>query len=150
MYSMQSDNFLTRYDQKEVEPRIYKQWEESGYFNPDRCIEDGLAAEDADFFSVVLPPPNVTGTLHLGHALEDTLQDIVIRYHRMRGQRTLWVPGTDHAAIATQAKVESSIYKDEKKTRHDLGREKFLKRVREFAKQSHDTIVRQVRRMGAS
>lgn len=147
---MQPEEFPTRYDQNEAEPRIYAQWEASGYFNPDRCIEDGITAKDADYFSIVLPPPNVTGTLHLGHAFEDTIQDIAVRYNRMRGHRTLWVPGTDHAAIATQSKVESIIVKTEKKNRHDLGREEFLRRVHEFAQQSHDTIIRQVKRMGAS
>lgn len=145
-----NEEFPTRYDQNEAEPRIYAQWEKSGYFNPDRCIEDGIVAKDADYFSIVLPPPNVTGTLHLGHAFEDTVQDIMVRYSRMQGKRTLWVPGTDHAAIATQSKVESILVKEEKKNRHDLGREEFLKRVREFAQQSHDTIVHQVKRMGAS
>ncbi|MEK7094161.1 MAG: class I tRNA ligase family protein [Patescibacteria group bacterium] len=145
-----TDEFPTRYDPQEAEPRIYSQWEKSGYFNPDRCVEDGITSKEADYFSLVLPPPNVTGTLHLGHAFEDTVQDIIIRYNRMRGKRTLWIPGTDHAAIATQAKVESVLNKEEKKNRHDLGREEFLRRVREFAEKSHDTIVKQVKRIGAS
>ncbi|MEK7187965.1 MAG: class I tRNA ligase family protein, partial [Patescibacteria group bacterium] len=143
-------DFPTRYDPKEAEPRIYEQWEKSGYFNPDKCIEDGIASPDADYFSLVLPPPNVTGTLHIGHAFEGTIQDIIVRYNRMQGKRTLWIPGTDHAAIATQAKVESIITKEEKKNRHDLGREEFLRRVNEFAQNSHDTIVKQIKRMGAS
>ena len=139
-----------RYDINEVETRIGKLWEDSGYFNPDVCVEKGVAKPDAETFSIVLPPPNVTGTLHIGHAFEDTLQDIAVRYARMQGKRTLWVPGTDHAAIATQAKVEKELLKTEKKSRHDLGREEFLRRVNEFAQASHDTIVRQIRRMGAS
>ncbi|HUZ92936.1 MAG TPA: valine--tRNA ligase [Candidatus Paceibacterota bacterium] len=144
------DRMESRYDIKEVEARIYKMWEESGLFNPDVCVEKGVTKKDAEAFSVVLPPPNVTGTLHLGHAYEDTFQDIIVRFERMRGKKTLWVPGTDHAAIATQAKVEKELQKKEKKSRFDLGREEFLKRVNAFAKESHDTIVRQVRRMGAS
>lgn len=99
---------------------------------------------------MILPPPNVTGTLHIGHALMLVIQDILVRYQRMKGKKTLWLPGTDHAAIATQSKVEGILYKEEEKTRFDLGREAFLTRVEEFAKQSHDTIVHQIRRMGAS
>ena len=139
-----------RYDAAEVEPRIYKQWEDSGYFNPDVCVEKGVTATDAEPFSIVLPPPNVTGTLHMGHAAMLVIEDIMVRYARMQGKRTLWIPGTDHAAIATQSKVEKDIVKKEGKNRHDLGREEFLKRVRAFAQESHDTIVHQVKRMGAS
>ena len=139
-----------RYEHAEVEKKIYKQWEDSGYFNPDTCVEKGVTARDAEPFSIVLPPPNVTGTLHMGHAAMLVIEDIMVRYHRMRGERTLWIPGTDHAAIATQSKVEKDIVKAEGKNRHDLGREEFLKRVRAFAQESHDTIVNQVKRMGAS
>jgi valyl-tRNA synthetase len=140
----------SRYDPVEVEKKIYEQWERSGFFNPDVCVEKGVAAHDAKPFSIVLPPPNVTGTLHVGHAAMLVIEDIMVRYHRMCGERTLWVPGTDHAAIATQSKVEKDIVKTEGKSRHDLGREEFLRRVRAFAQESHDTIVRQVKRMGAS
>ena len=139
-----------RYDHAEVEPKIYKQWEDSGYFDPDACIEKGVTAKDAEPFSIVLPPPNVTGTLHMGHAAMLVIEDIMVRYARMNGKRTLWIPGTDHAAIATQSKVERDIVKAEGKNRHDLGREEFLRRVRAFAQESHDTIVHQVKRMGAS
>ncbi len=138
-----------RYDIKEVEARIYDLWEKSGFFNPDICVEKGATAKDAEPFAMVLPPPNVTGTLHIGHAFEDAVQDAAIRYERMRGKRTLWVPGTDHAAIATQAKVEELLRK-EGKTKYDLGHEEFLRRVNEFAKNSHDTIIRQIKRLGAS
>jgi valyl-tRNA synthetase len=99
---------------------------------------------------MVLPPPNVTGTLHLGHAFEDTIQDVFVRYNRMLGKKTLWVPGTDHAAIATQSKVEKNLVKDEGKNRHDLGREEFLKRVEAFAKDSQDTILSQLKKLGLS
>ena len=95
----------------------------TGYANPDACVEKGVTKPDAEPYSIVLPPPNVTGTLHMGHAAMLAIEDILIRYHRMRGYKTLWVPGTDSAAIATQAKVEDEIYKKEKKTRHDIGRE---------------------------
>ncbi|HUY69856.1 MAG TPA: class I tRNA ligase family protein, partial [Candidatus Tyrphobacter sp.] len=138
----------TRYDH-EKESEIYTRWEKSGYFNPDECVKGGFTEPDAEPFSLVLPPPNVTGTLHIGHAFEDTVQDVVIRYERMRGRRTLWIPGTDHAAIATQSKVEKILEKEGIK-RNDLGREEFLKRVNLFAKESHDTIVKQIKRLGAS
>lgn len=141
---------LKPYDPKETEARIYKAWEESGFFNPDVCIEKGVTASDAKPFTIIMPPPNVTGVLHMGHAMMLTLEDIMIRYHRMRGDRTLWIPGTDHAAIATQSKVEGIIKKEEDKSRHDLGREEFLKRVETFAQASHDSIASQIRVMGSS
>ena len=139
-----------RYDHASAEKRIYKQWENSGYFNPDVCVEKGVTKKDAEQFSIVLPPPNVTGTLHMGHAAMLVIEDAMVRFARMNGKRTLWIPGTDHAAIATQSKVEKDIVKAEGKNRHDLGREEFLRRVRAFAQESHDTIVNQVKRMGAS
>ena len=142
------------YDASKVEDKIYKLWEESGYFNPDGLPSIALAKEgkipEPKPFSIILPPPNVTGSLHVGHAVMLAIEDAMIRFRRMRGQKTLWLPGTDHAAIATQSKVESIIYKKEKKTRHDLGREEFLKRVRDYAATSHDTIIGQIKKMGAS
>ncbi len=141
---------LKPYDPTEVEPRVQKQERESGFYNPDVCIKEGITKPDAPVYSIILPPPNVTGTLHMGHALGFTTQDIVIRYKRMRGFRTLWIPGTDHAAIATQSMVEKNIQKAEGKSRHDLGREELLKRVGEFAQQSRDTIVSQLQTLGAS
>ncbi len=146
---MINDKFLKPYNPHDTEERIYKLWEESGFFNPDNLPTERYTL-NAKRFSIVMPPPNVTGVLHMGHALMLTLEDIMIRYKRMCGFTTLWLPGTDHAAIATQAKVEKDIYKTEKKSRHDLGREEFLKRVKAFAQQSHDTITSQVRVMGAS
>lgn len=140
-----NDKFLKPYRPDEAEGRIYKLWEESGFFNP-----DNLPEASGKPYTVILPPPNVTGTLHVGHAYEDTLQDIAVRYHRMRGERALWVPGTDSAAIATQARVEKDMQKSEGKTRHDLGREEFVRRVNEFAKASENTILGQVRKVGAS
>lgn len=131
------------YNPKEVEEMLYNEWEQKGYFKPE-------VNPSGKPYAIVLPPPNVTGTLHNGHALMLVIQDILVRYHRMRGDKTVWIPGTDHAAIATQSKVESILYKKEEKTRHDLGREKFLKTVEEFAQESHDTIVNQIKRMGAS
>ncbi len=138
------------YDPKNYEDTIYKRWEVSGFFNPDVCVEKGITDANASPFSIILPPPNVTGTLHIGHAAMLAIEDVMVRYHRMKGDRTLWVPGTDHAAIATQEKVEKNLWNQEKLTRQDLGREIFLKRVEEFAQDSHDTIVHQCKRMGTS
>lgn len=139
------------YNPADTEPRIYKLWEESGFFNPDNLpAQAGLPGDRKEPFTIVLPPPNVTGVLHVGHAYEDSLQDAVIRYQRMRGKRALWLPGTDSAAMSTQAKVEKDIQKKEGKNRHDLGREELVKRVSEFAKSSENTILSQVRKMGAS
>jgi valyl-tRNA synthetase len=144
------EKLLKPYNPSEEEGRLYSLWEASGCFNPDTCIDKGITAAGAESFSIVLPPPNVTGSLHMGHAMMLTIQDILIRYKRMSGFRTLWLPGTDHAAIATQSKVEKEIQKAEGKSRHDLGRDEMLSRIDTFAKQSHDTIVSQMKVMGAS
>ncbi|MFZ2187576.1 MAG: class I tRNA ligase family protein [Candidatus Moraniibacteriota bacterium] len=138
------------YNAPEWEDRLYALWEESGFFNPDTCIKKGITKKSAPPFSIVLPPPNVTGTLHAGHAAMLAIEDAIVRYHRMKGDRTLWIPGTDHAAIATQSKVEKMLLQEEGKTRHDLGREAFLTRVERFAQDSHDTIVNQCKKMGSS
>lgn len=143
------EKFLKPYDPTQTEDRIYTLWEESGFFTPETSIEAGFTKPDAEPFTIILPPPNVTGTLHLGHAAMLAIQDILIRFHRMQGYRTLWLPGTDHAAIATQSKVEKLLAK-EKIRKHDLGREAFLERVEQFAQDSHDTIVSQVKKMGSS
>ncbi|NTW46348.1 MAG: valine--tRNA ligase [Candidatus Moranbacteria bacterium] len=147
---MEQNDIPKAYDPKEWEEKLYQKWEESGFFNPDTCIEKGVAKADASTFSIVLPPPNVTGHLHAGHAAMLAIEDSIVRYHRMKGERTLWLPGTDHAAIATQSKVESIIRKVEGKTRHDFSREEFLERVRHFAQDSHDRIAHQIRKMGSS
>lgn len=139
-----NNKLLKPYNPQETEDRIYKKWSDDGLFLPKKST-------DADkVFTMVLPPPNVTGTLHMGHAAMLTIEDIMVRHKRMSGYKTLWIPGTDHAAIATQAKVESLIYKKEKKTRYDLGREELLKRIETFAKESHDTITDQIKKMGSS
>lgn len=140
-----NDKFLKPYNPTETEPRIYKMWEESGFFNP-----DNLPERHKEPYTIMMPPPNVTGTLHTGHALAISLEDLMIRYNRMCGKRTLYLPGTDHAAIATQSKVEKIIKKEENKSRYDLGREELLKRITEFAQNSHDTIVSQTKIMGTS
>ncbi len=143
------DKLLKPYSSKDTEEHIYSEWENSGFFNPDVCIEKGITDKDAETFSIVLPPPNVTGTLHLGHSFEDTMEDVLVRFNRMLGRKTLWIPGTDHAAIATQSKVEKLLEKEGVR-KSDLGREEFLKRVNKFAQESHDTIVSQLRLMGTS
>ena len=148
------EKFLKPYDAQAVETAIYKKWEESGYFNPDNLppVEDaeGAKHERTEPFSIVLPPPNVTGTLHLGHASMLAVEDIIVRFERMRGKKVLWIPGTDSAAIATQSKVEELLYKAEKKTRHDIGRDELLRRIDVFTDESKTTIINQLRRMGAS
>ena len=144
------DAFLRPYDPSTSEPDVYRQWEASGFFNPDECIKAGITSPEAEPFSIVLPPPNVTGTLHMGHAAMLAVEDILVRYHRMTGKRTLWIPGTDSAAVATSEKVEKELYKKEKRNRHDLGREAFLARVAAFAEESKETIITQTKRMGSS
>lgn len=142
--------FLSPYNPRETEDSIYEIWNKSGFFNPDICIDKKITNINSPHFSLVLPPPNVTGTLHMGSAFMLALEDTMVRYNRMKGNRTLWIPGTDHAAIATQSKVEKIIQKEEGKNRHDLGREKFLERVELFAKESHDSILNQIKKMGCS
>ena len=131
------------YDPASVEKKWYKFWEEHRYFHAE--VEEGKEA-----FSIVIPPPNITGQLHMGHALDNTLQDILIRWHRMMGHNTLWMPGYDHAGLATQIKVEEVIKKEEGKTRYDLGREEFLKRVWEWKEQYGDRIINQLKHLGVS
>ncbi|MBU1125999.1 class I tRNA ligase family protein, partial [Patescibacteria group bacterium] len=115
------------YEAKDVEDKIYKSWEKSGYFNPDNLPN---LADRQEVFSIALPPPNVTGTLHMGHAAMLAIEDAMTRFARMSGKRALWLPGTDHAAIATQTKVEKLLIKEGiKDPRHELGRDKFLERV---------------------
>ncbi len=142
--------FLKPYDPNEHEKDIYALWENSGFFNPDVCVAHGIAKSDAETFSIVLPPPNVTGTLHMGSALMLAIEDILVRHARMQGKKTLWIPGTDSAAIATQARVEKDIQKAEKITRHELGREELLKRIDTFVEESKSTIISQMRSIGAS
>ncbi|TSC78742.1 MAG: valyl-tRNA synthetase [Parcubacteria group bacterium Gr01-1014_29] len=139
-------DFSKPYTAKEHEDRIYERWMESGYFTPENLPD----AKNRKPFTMILPPPNATGTLHIGHAVMLAIQDTLIRFWRMRGRKTLWLPGADHAAIATQEKVEKELYKKEKKTRHDLGREEFLHRVDAFVEESRSTIKTQIRKMGCS
>ena len=131
------------YDPKAVESKIYDLWMKGGYFK-------GIIDPDKKPFSIVMPPPNVTGQLHMGHALDATLQDILTRYKRMQGYSALWLPGVDHAGIATQIKVEETLRKEEGKTRYDLGRDKFLERVWAWKHEYGDRIVEQQKCMGVS
>ena len=139
------------YDPKEFEDRIYAMWKDGGYFAPEATHEDVAAAkaEGTDPFVIVIPPPNVTGVLHMGHGLNNSLQDVLIRYWRMKGRPTLWVPGTDHAGIATQNVVERQL-QAEGKSRHDLGREKFIERTWKVKEDHHAIITRQLEKIGAS
>ncbi|HNX10770.1 MAG TPA: valine--tRNA ligase [bacterium] len=134
------------YNPQLYENEIYKKWEESGYFNPDNLN----LPEDAPTYTIILPPPNITDKLHLGHASTVAIEDLLIRYHRLKGYRALWLPGTDHAAIATQNVVEKKIKKEENLSRHDLGREKFLEKVWSFLQETQSTILYQIRRLGGS
>jgi len=134
------------YNPQEHEDKIYQKWEKSGYFNPDNL---GLP-DNAKTYTIVLPPPNVTDKLHVGHASTVAIEDLLIRYHRLKGYRTLWLPGTDHAAIATQNVVERKLLKEQNKTRHDLGRELFLQEVWQFLKTTQTTILHQIKKLGAS
>jgi valyl-tRNA synthetase len=133
------------YDPKLAEERHYAHWEARGYFAPEINRDP-----HAPVYSIVIPPPNVTGSLHMGHALQHTIMDVLTRYHRMRGYRTLWLPGTDHAGISTQIQVEKQLRRDENLTRHDIGREKFLERVWQWKEKYGGEIQRQMRREGAS
>ncbi|MBR5236690.1 MAG: valine--tRNA ligase [Clostridia bacterium] len=131
------------YNPKEVEDRLYAGWVDAGYFTP-------TADPDKKPFTIVIPPPNVTGQLHMGHAMDETLQDILIRYKRMAGFSTLWVPGTDHAGIATQIKVEETLRKEEGLTRYDLGREAFTERVWDWKNKFGTRIINQLKKLGSS
>ncbi len=133
------------YQPSEVEGRIYRTWEQAGAFRAGRPERAG-----AKPYSIVIPPPNVTGSLHMGHALNNTLQDILCRFERMRGKDVLWQPGTDHAGIATQMVVERQLMERQEKGRREMGREAFLKRVWEWKAESGGTIVNQLKRLGAS
>ena len=131
------------YDPKDFESRIYKEWEDKKYF--EAHVNDKKLA-----YTIVMPPPNITGQLHIGHALNQTLQDAVIRFKRMQGYEALWLPGTDHASIATEVKIVEKIKAEEGKTKQDLGREAFLERAWDWKNQYGNRIVEQIKRLGSS
>ena len=136
-------NIEKTYEPQNVESRLYKKWCDNGYFHAE-------VDSKKEPYTIVIPPPNVTGQLHMGHALDETLQDILIRFKRMQGYNALWIPDTDHAGIATQIKVEEALRKEEGLTRYDLGREKFLERVWDWKKQYGDRIITQLKTLGSS
>ena len=140
---MENHELPKTYDPKSFEDRIYADWCEKEYFKPSE-------EPDKKSFSIVIPPPNVTGQLHMGHALDETLQDVLIRWKRMKGYSALWLPGTDHAGIATQIKVEEQLRVNEGITRYDLGREKFLERVWEWKDKYGSRIISQLKKLGSS
>ncbi len=136
-------NIAKTYNPSEFEDKLYKNWVEKGYFHAE-------VDESKEPFTIVIPPPNVTGQLHMGHALDETLQDILIRYKRMQGYNALWIPGTDHAGIATQIKVEENLRVNEGLTRYDLGRDAFLERVWDWKNLYGDRIINQLKKIGSS
>ena len=131
-----------KFDPKDFEDRLYEHWEKSGFFKPSMD-------ENSESYCIMMPPPNVTGKLHMGHALDGTIQDVLIRYKRMNGYNTLWLPGTDHAAISTEMKVVQKLAK-EGKTKQDLGREKFLEEAWDWTKEYGGIIQKQQRKLGCS
>jgi valyl-tRNA synthetase len=138
-----------QYDHAAAQAKWYPYWESQGYFHAEALTKDGTV-DPRPPYCVVIPPPNVTGALHLGHALNNTLQDILCRMKRMQGYNVLWMPGTDHAGIATQAVVERRLFEEEKLTRHDLGREKLVERIWEWKAQYEKRILSQLKQLGAS
>lgn len=131
------------YSPQEIEQPLYEHWEKQGYFKP-----NGDTSKES--YCIMIPPPNVTGSLHMGHAFQQTIMDTLIRYQRMQGKNTLWQAGTDHAGIATQMVVERKIAAEEGKTRHDYGRDAFIDKIWEWKGESGGTITRQMRRLGNS
>jgi valyl-tRNA synthetase len=138
------------YDFKSTEPRIYAMWEAGGYFKPWNDPNNPDFDPSVEPFVIAIPPPNVTGELHIGHPMFISLEDLMVRYHRMKGYSTLWIPGTDHAGIATQLMVERDLLRNEEVTREELGREEFVKRTWEWKKKYGGIITNQIRRLGAS
>jgi len=131
----------SNYNHTNIENEIYNYWEKNKFFKPKR--------NNKKYFSIVIPPPNITGSLHMGHALNNSLQDLLIRYYRMNGYETLWQPGTDHAGIATQAVVEKNLLAKGLK-KNELGREKFIEEIWKWKKESGDQILTQLKRLGCS
>src|SRR5574344_1692507 len=141
MTQVDNNELATTYNAREIEKDIYKFWEENDCFRAN-------ANSNKEPYSIVIPPPNVTGVLHMGHALDGTLQDILIRYKRMQGYNTLWLPGTDHAAISTEVKIVEKMKKEEGLTKADITREQFLKRAWAWTEEYGGTIQQQQRKLG--
>jgi len=142
MNDKQKHELEGKYNPKDFEKKLYELWEEKGYFKPSMD-------EKSEPYCIMMPPPNVTGKLHMGHALDGTIQDILIRYKRMQGYNTLWMPGTDHAAISTEMKIVETL-NEEGIGKHDLGREKFIERAWEWTHLYGGAIVEQQKRLGCS
>ena len=138
------------YDYKSTEPRIYEMWEKGGYFKPHNDPNKPDFDPSVKPFVISIPPPNVTGELHIGHAMFVAVEDLMIRYHRMKGYSTLWVPGTDHAGIATQLQVEKMLLRTEERTREEIGRDEFVRLTWDWKKKYGGMITNQIRRLGAS
>jgi len=138
----ESKNIAKTYDPKQVEERLYENWMEKGYFTP-------VIDKNKEPYTIVIPPPNITGQLHMGHAMDNTIQDILIRWRRMQGYCTLWLPGTDHASIATEAKIVETLAK-EGKTKYDLGREKYLEMAWDWKHEYGGRILNQLKKLGSS
>src|SRR3972149_4215146 len=141
-----TEPLLAQYDPQSIEVPLYREWEQRGYFRADA---ERVLHQDAEPYVIVIPPPNVTAVLHMGHGLDNVVQDVLIRFERMRGREALWLPGTDHAGIATQNVVERIIAQDGK-TRFDIGRERFVERVWEFVRETGTTILEQLKVIGCS
>jgi len=146
---MIDERLLKPYDPKETEDRIYKLWEKSGFFNPDICVKKGITEKDAKPFTILMPPTNANGSLHAGHGLVMTIEDIIVRYKRMRGFKTLWLPGLDHAGFETQVVYERQLEK-EGRTRFGMDPKKLYKEIWNFTLNNSSDIKNQVRKMGAS
>src|SRR5690606_33440748 len=138
----EAKNLSKAYEPKQVEEKLYHMWVENGYFTPEIDY-------DKEPYTIVIPPPNITGQLHMGHALDNTIQDILIRWRRMQGYSTLWLPGTDHASIATEAKIVETLAK-EGKTKYDLGRDGFLEKAWEWKREYGGRIINQLKKLGCS
>ena len=143
-----SGEMPSEYLPERVEAAWGEWWEEAGFYSPD--AEEAMKKDPKDRFTIVIPPPNVTGSLHIGHALTCAIEDAVVRWHRMQGKSVLWLPGTDHAGIATQTQVEKLLMKEEGKTKHDIGREALLEKIWEWKKKKGGHITSQLRKLGAS
>ena len=141
--------FLSPYNPEKTEDRIYKLWEDSGFFNPDICIEKGVTNKDSSSFTIVMPPPNANGNLHAGHSLVITIEDIMTRYKRMRGFKTLWIPGADHAGFETQVVYEKKLEK-EGRSRFGMDPNDLYKKILDFTLENKKNMETQVRQLGAS
>jgi valyl-tRNA synthetase len=143
------EKFLKPYNPQSCEKAIYTKWETSGFFNPDTCIQEGVCSEEAEAFCIIMPPPNANGSLHAGHALFVTLQDVMTRIARMQGKKTLWLPGADHAGFETQVVYEKKLQK-EGRSRFNMGAKELYDEILEFTLSNKNFMEGQLRQLGAS